>query len=353
MRLRMLLGLLFGALFIWIVARGLSEPAEQQALREAIATMRWLPLIPYIGLVAFYHVLRVWRWRLLLREHSRPFRTLFSINMVGFLAVNLLPARLGELVRPLLLAGREGVPVSVSLATALIERILDFLTMLLVLALVVFAVDMPAPVIQVGGKPYDILAVVRSVFLLAALPVVGGLVGLILLEEWMYRLWHWVADPIVPTFAARFEAFCRSFVQALAPLRQPRLLAVQILLTLCIWSITLGTEWLMFRVFHLDHLGIDAALTVVGAILIGLLIPGPPGFAGNFEAFCMGGLAVFGVTGGVALGYALMLHWTQFLQVNLMGLYYLWRDGISFSSLFSFSRSLEPEKKGEQGSGAA
>lgn len=343
MKIKMLVGLLFGALFIWIVASGVRGEAEQEALARSFATMDYLPLIPFVLLVALYHVIRVWRWQLLLAPRYTPsFRNLFSINMVGFMAVNLLPARLGELARPILLREKEKVPLGVGLATALIERLLDFLCMLALLAFIVYGVDLPAPVTAGGMNKEEILSIIQRVFLLAALPTIGGLIGLMLFESWMYKLLHATVGRVFPRVAAKFEEFCRSFVLALRPLKDPKTLLIQIGLTLLIWSITPITEWLMFKVFHLDTLGFDAAVTVVGSILIGMLIPGPPGFAGNFEAFCMGGLAIFGVTGGVALGYSLMLHWIQFFQVFFMGMYYLWRDQISFSSLFSFS--LEPEK---------
>lgn len=343
MRWKVILGLVFGALFVWMVGQGVSGPEEQAALLHAFSTMNYAPLVPFIALVAIYHVLRVWRWQLLLQpDHTPTFRSLFSINMVGFLAVNLLPARIGELARPFLLMQREGVPLSVGLASALIERMLDFLCMLLVLAYIVYFVDLPTTSITVGGTVYPpITEVVRRVFLLAALPAVGGLVGLMLFENWMYKLLHLTVGKVLPAFAQRFEAFCRSFMQALRPLKQPKTLLVQVGLTLLIWSVAPMTEWLMFKVFRLETLNMDAAITVVGAILVGMLIPGPPGFAGNFEAFTMAGLAIFGVTGGVALGYALMLHWLQFLQIFLMGMYYLWRDKMSFSSVFKFSSDPE------------
>jgi hypothetical protein len=299
--------------------------------------------------VVVYHCLRVWRWQLILGPaHPVPFRRLFSINMVGFMAINILPFRLGEIARPYLLLEKENVPMSTALASALIERMLDFLTMLLVLAIVVFAVDLPTTVISVRGVDYNIIEVVQKVFLLVAVPAVGGLVGLMLFEEWMYKLLHLTVGRMLPRVAQRMEAFFRSFMESLRPLKDPKLLGVLTALTLVTWSITPVTEWLMFKVFHLNLLGIDAALTVVAAILVGMLIPGPPGFAGNFEAFTIAGLLIYGVGGGVALAYALMLHWSQFAQVAIMGMYFLYKDQISFRSVVKFSRELKSEVRRAQ-----
>jgi len=349
MKLKIIISLIFGALFIWIAVTGV----DFAVMGEALSSMDYGPVVPFIVLVLIYHCLRVYRWQLILRpDYPVSFRNLFSINMVGFMAINVLPARLGEFARPYLLMEREDVPLGAAMASALIERMLDFLTMLLILALVVFFVDMPTGMITVRGEEYDIMAIVQRVFLLVALPAVGGLMGLMLFEEWMYRLLHVTAGRWLPRFSQKVEGFLRAFMRSLQPLKQPKVLVIQTVLTLVIWSITPMTEWLMFRMFHLDHLGADAAITVVAAILIGMLIPAPPGFAGNFEAFTMGGLAVFGVTGGVALGYALVLHWSQFAQSFLMGMYFLYKDQISFKSLIHFSKQLKQDLRPEKGAGA-
>ncbi len=331
------ISLIFGTLFVWIAVSGV----DFEVLGASLATMDYLPLVPFVLLIVVYHVLRVWRWSLILGPaYPVSFRSLFSINMVGFMAINLLPARIGEVARPYLLLEKENVPLGAGLASVLVERMLDFLTMLLFLGVVVFLVDLPTTAVTVRGETYDIIVVVQRVFLVAALPAVGGLIGLMLFEPWMYRLLHATVGRVLPGLAARSESFFRSFMDNLRPLKNPRVLMVQVVLTLVIWSITPMTEWLMFRVFHLDHLGAGAALTVVATLLVGMLIPAPPGFAGNFEAFTMGGLAIYGVTGGVALGYALVLHWSQFLLIFLGGMYFLYRDEISFRSVVRFSREV-------------
>ncbi len=334
----LIISLIFGTLFVWIAVSGV----DFKVLGNALATMDYLPLVPFVLLIVVYHLLRVWRWALILGPGYRiSFRSLLGINMIGFMAINLLPARLGELVRPYLLLEKENVPLGAGLASVLIERMLDFLTMLLFLAVVVFLVDLPTTTVTVRGETYDIITVVQQVFLMAALPAVGGLVGLMLFEPWMYRLLHATVGRVLPRLARRGEAFFRSFMDNLRPLKNPRVLLVQVALTLVIWSITPMTEWLMFRVFHLNDLGAGAALTVVATLLVGMLLPAPPGFAGNFEAFTMAGLAVYGVTGGVALGYALVLHWLQFLLIFLAGMYFLYRDKVSFRSVVRLSREVK------------
>lgn len=347
MKLKILISLLFGALFVWIAVAGV----DLAMLGQAFRTMDPAPMVPFLLLITVYQLVRVWRWKLLLDStYPISFRSLFSINAVGFMAINLLPARLGEFARPYLLLERENVPLGAGLASAVVERMLDFLAMLLILGLVVFAIDLPTHAIVVKGETYNLLDMIQKVFLMAALPLVGGLVGLLLFEGFMYRLLHFTVGRFLPGLAARMEGFFRAFMSSVRPLRNPKILLVQVLLTLLIWSMTVVSEWLMFKVFHIE-LGLDAALTVVASLLIGMLIPAPPGFAGNFEAFTMAGLSLYQVTGGVALAYALMLHWSQFALVFLLGMYFLNRDQISFGKLVRLSQSVRGKDNTENGAG--
>ena len=96
------------------------------------------------------HTLRSVRLWILL-EQERPFKRIFAINSVGFLAINVMPLRMGELVRPYLLLEKEGVPISRSLAAVLLERLLDMSMLLILLLGVAWVVDLPPQGIELGG----------------------------------------------------------------------------------------------------------------------------------------------------------------------------------------------------------
>ena len=104
---------------------------------EALAGANYLYLAPGIGLYLVSVLFRTLRWQELLR-HIRPMSVsrLYPVVVVGYMANNLLPLRLGELVRSYYVGEREGISKTASLATILVERVLDALTLLFFIAVI-------------------------------------------------------------------------------------------------------------------------------------------------------------------------------------------------------------------------
>src|SRR5689334_5942605 len=124
---RLWLGLAISVVFIALAVRGQNLGQVRRALGEA--DYRYLPfaLVLYFAGVG----VRALRWQALLAPVRRlPVRTLFPVVVIGYMANNILPWRIGEFVRGYVLREREGIPTSASLATIAVERIFDGLTML-------------------------------------------------------------------------------------------------------------------------------------------------------------------------------------------------------------------------------
>ena len=125
--------------------------------------------------------LRAWRQYLLLRaahpEHR--FRTSLSVLCISFLLINTLPARLGELSRPLLLLEREGIPTGSGFAMVFVERVLDLTSMLVMIALVAWLVDVPSHTLVVQGVEVDWVRLGRVAAGTAGPLLLLGLVGVL------------------------------------------------------------------------------------------------------------------------------------------------------------------------------
>ena len=122
-----------------VVALYLAMPprAEWANVAAAFARVHYLYVLP-IALISVYSIIvRCQRWRLLLRPVGAiPLLPLVSATAIGFLCNMVLPLRVGEVVRPVLLARRTATPVSSILASVVLERLLDMLTILVFLGLV-------------------------------------------------------------------------------------------------------------------------------------------------------------------------------------------------------------------------
>ena len=138
----MIVTVVFLALVLW----GIDVEHALAALRE----VSWWMLLPMCALYLCAHMLRVWRLKLLLNQPIRYWR-LFSINSVGFLAINVIPLRLGEMVRPYLLAERENIPFGRGMAAIVLERLLDMLMLLGMLMGLTLMVELPEGGLVIDG----------------------------------------------------------------------------------------------------------------------------------------------------------------------------------------------------------
>src|SRR5512138_2946430 len=121
------LGVLISIVFIWLALRGLRLEEFWGAVKQA----NYIWLLPGIGVYFIGVWVRAWRWHYLLGPIKRiPTKTMFPVTTIGYMGNNIYPARAGEVLRAVILKRREGVSVSASLATIIVERIFDGVVML-------------------------------------------------------------------------------------------------------------------------------------------------------------------------------------------------------------------------------
>src|SRR5512147_427305 len=121
------LGVLISIVFIWFSLRGLRLEEFWGTVQKA----NYFWLIPGIGVYFIGVWVRAWRWHYLLKPIKEiPTKTMFPVTTIGYMGNNIYPARAGEVLRAVILKRKEGVPVSASLATIIVERIFDGVVML-------------------------------------------------------------------------------------------------------------------------------------------------------------------------------------------------------------------------------
>src|SRR5258708_6360296 len=121
------LGVFISIVFIWLSVHGLKLSEFWSTVQKA----NYIWLVPGIGVYFIAVWVRAWRWHYLLGPIKKiPTKTMFPITTIGYMGNNIYPARAGEVLRAVILKRREGVPVSASLATIIVERIFDGVVML-------------------------------------------------------------------------------------------------------------------------------------------------------------------------------------------------------------------------------
>lgn len=294
-------------------------------VRESLAAFNWISVVPILALYGSTHFLRAQRFRILLPVHL-GFRNSLSVLSVGYLALHVIPLRLGELVRPYLARERYGIPFGDSLAVVVIERLLDVLMLLAMLGGVAFFVELPATVLVEG---VDVLAAGQRVGGALVAAIVVGVAVVVLVGEPVLR----ITDKLpAGAMARRFRDALRSLGQ------RPAVGAQAFLLTVLMWSITIVAVYLQLAGFPGMPLGWDVALTSWATTLAGMAAIPTPGFFGGFEAACAAALQLFEVEPSQARTFAILLHMVQFVFTIGTGLAFLLYEGLSLRELVAKSR---------------
>jgi glycosyltransferase 2 family protein len=318
---RLILGVAISAFFlVWAVGQVSDFGAVGSALREA----NYLYLVPALGAYFFGVWIRSARWHYLLRplRQLTP-NALFPVVVIGYMANDVLPARLGEVVRAYVLGEREGLPKSAVLATIVVERTFDGIAMLLFIVAVTFFVPLDARL--------------QGIFQVAALVFVGALAAFFVVAS-RPRIARQLIDTVGRVLPARFGpsfvALANRFLAGFGVFQSGRLLLATFALSIAAWLAEAAMYLIVARGFGLALPTTAYLLTTAFANLAGM-VPSAPGYVGPFEFGALASLSLFGLSAEQALSYVLVLHVALLVPVTLLGFVFLWRYGLSLRSLWS------------------
>ncbi len=324
-----------GLFFLWLAARGLpfdkiGPYLETTSLGHVLG---WS--IVFVAIYAVCHYARVVRWNYLVRPLGEvETRQVHRASAVGFTAILLLPLRLGELVRPAVLARRTDLSVSSLLATAVVERVLDGLlvTGLLFATLLTYSgADQETYTLQIGGMSLDLTFQVVLGLIAAAIFIPALLVCALALwrRQWGLALVEYVGTPISPTLTERIVDMLDDFIDGFGALAQAGHLGRFLGVTLVYWGINVLSLWVLARFGFGFEIGIWDAATVIAILVVGIMIPAGPGLTGNFEFFLKKGLELFvsfAAVGGKAAIFVPLVHVLQFIVIVAPGFWVMWTD---------------------------
>jgi uncharacterized protein (TIRG00374 family) len=275
--------------------------------------------------------IRAWRWQYLLAPLGETtFANAFRATAVGFAASSILPARAGEVIRPYFLARHERLSATGAFATIILERLLDTITVLIMLASYVFlsGADLSAanPVAFEAVKWAGASAAVAALGVLAVLFVLAG--NPARLAATLKKL-----EQVLPSKLAGLLAdIAEKFAVGLGAIRRPGRLFVALLLSAPLWlSIALGT-WAAAIAFHLQ-MPFTGSFLITALLVIGVAVP-TPGAVGGFHAmFRLGATTFFGAPDDAAVGAAIVLHAFTVGPSLLLGLMFAAQAGLNLKGM--------------------
>lgn len=310
------IGLSISIVFLTLALNGLDLEHFWQTLRRA--NYWWL--IPSIAVYFGAVMARTWRWHYMLGHIARiPLRRLFPLVVIGYMGNNVYPARAGEILRSYVLRRKEGVSLSASLTTVLLERLFDGLVMLLfVLATLPFA---PLP------TSYRFVVIGFSlVFGLALLVFLGVAARPVQLN----RVYIWTTERVLPKkLRPHVHGLFDGFVEGLQSLRSPRDVVLIFLSSTLIWLTETAKYWFVMHAFPFD-VSFPVLMLMTAVVNLFTTIPSTPGHIGTFDAPGIAILTQFGVNQAIATGYTLVLHVALWLPITVLGAFYMLRESISW-----------------------
>jgi len=356
------LGVLISALFLWLALRGL----HLGDFWSVVAAANYWWILPGVAVYFVGVWARAWRWHYLLGPIKKiPTARMFPITTIGYMGNNIYPARAGEVLRAVILKRKEGVPVSASLATIIVERIFDGVVML---AFIFVNLPELAKLTSSSGfigniqqvAIYGTAAFVGAliVFLLAAMfPTTTEKIAtwmiLRLVPETVLRpaaLWKVMQSVALRLVFGRggkqIDEFSRQpeheinlrekllgitgkFLDGLASLRSPFNVLMVFLTSVVIWLLETAKYWFVMHAFNFE-VSFFALMLMNGIVNLATTIPSAPGYIGTFDAPGIAVLTAYGVDQAMAAGYTLVLHVALWLPITVLGAWFLAREGIKW-----------------------
>ena len=280
-----------------------------------------LKMLIAASLVAiFAYWLRALRWQFILRpvgsvRHSSVVLT----TAVGYAALSLLPARMGDLIRPLLLARRENIPASASLASVLTERVFDLWSIVLLFLVFIIWPPKMSNLDEQARHSLDVLSL--SGYVVGAGLLVGTLIllGLFRYQDRFVEVLTRPVGWIKSSWKQPAANFFNHFLDGLRVLQRPRDLIITAAASIFMWYIICYQVRFTLLAFDVD-LPLRAAYLIVTMAVIGLAVPTPGGVGGFHKATQVGMTLFFGIGLNEATGIAIAYHAICFVPITIIGL---------------------------------
>ena len=315
------------------------------SMAQSFTHFGWWVVFPGWALYALAHWIRCFRLRALLGVELPTLR-LYSITAIGFFAINVVPLRLGEFVRPYMLM-QDGINFGRSMAAIFVERLLDLLSLIVMLMAVSVFVEFPD-----GGLVLAGIDVIPAAQRFGGIVAGGGIVFCVMVVfvgkpviAIVKRVLSTISMPLAEKICEFLDAFREGFRSLLA---SPRRACAVLLHSALIWSIVVTGVWIFLlgaSSFEADWL---MGLTSWTITLAGITVAPTPGFFGAYELFFSGALQLFEVAKDPAVSIALIVHLTQFGFGVLLGLFFLGYEGLSLRDVVSASQAVATGETEEQ-----
>jgi uncharacterized protein (TIRG00374 family) len=311
--LKYVLSTALGAVMVWVAFRG--EDWSDFGRRLATVDVGLLTL--YLLLFTLGHVVRMARWGVLVRALGPvKWGDVMGAGAIGYMAIMVLPLRLGEFVRPVLIRGKGGVSASGAMATVVVERVIDgllFVALFFVFMSLLPQSDRPAvEAVKLAGY------IAGAIFLAALVVLVAGYARRRATVEFIAR----VGDRIHAGLTRKAVRLLGAFLDGLRVLPDRRRIFWFIVFTAIYWATQGIGMTVMAWAAQIPDVGFVGGFVLLAVLVVGIMAPGGPGMTGTFELSLAAGFSLLDLNAESQKSlvlYTVMLHATQLIIQVVVG----------------------------------
>ena len=305
----------------WVLALLLAAACLYYSLRGIDWLQVWRILettkLSYLGLVMIAGTisltLRAWRWRVLLQSGGPVgFATAFWATCAGYFGNSFLPARAGELIRTVMIDAEAGLGRTFVLTTALSERLVDAITLVLISSLILLTLPFRPGWYASAAKPFAFIGIC-------------GVLSIAILPK-LERFWQSLLarTPIPERFREKLRHILEQILFGLRAFHDTRRLLTFLSLTAVIWfmdavGVVLGTRSVGIS------LNLSMAYLLNTGLGLGSALPSTPGYVGIYQFVAVSVLTPFGFPRAAVIAYTLLLQVLQYVSTGIWGLFALLR----------------------------
>ena len=317
-------GLLISVLFLFIALRGLQLIDVWGGIESA--DFIWL----FPGIIIYFIAvwMRAFRWHLFLR----PIKTIsvneiFPIVTIGYMGNNIYPARAGELLRAIVLKHQHKVPISASLATIVIERIIDGVIMLGFIILNLSEITTLPGAVEFA-KTIHMVILWSSAIFIGALFIF--LLAAIFPDRTQKFLFLMIGKAIPKNWQGKVQSTSQRFIKGLRSLSSPIDVVIIFFVSIVIWLLETGFYWFIMLAFPF-RVSFPTLMLMNGVLNLFTAIPSTPGYIGTFDAPGIAMLTAFGLNPEISASYTLLLHAALWLPITIIGGLFISKVGLDWS----------------------
>ncbi|NJD77472.1 MAG: flippase-like domain-containing protein [Candidatus Methanoperedens sp.] len=321
-KIKSAIGIGISVVLIWLVFKG----TNWSEFIRVIQNINYFVLIAAMIILISSVWIRAIRWRILISNVGNvSTKDLYKVNMVGFMGNNILPFKMGELLRAYVISKKQNIIFTGALTSLIVERIVDLISFILIVSgiLLIF------PITDWARKTAIIGFLIVICFFIFSLVLIKYNSKF---ETWYLKKQKQLIAKDKETMSNHFVGFCRgikSLWQNPKPLQT-------VFLSLLIWVMYFIFTILSIYSFNFDLSFLDimkAGILVLSFVTLAVIVPSAPGYIGTYQAATIAALQVVYINIDAARAFAIMYHLAQYIPLTFIGLYYFFKLNLHIADL--------------------